>query len=1153
MLKIPPEQRVKISVRSLLVQVQQKLGKAAEPAGSRNSGLKHLLQDINMDLEPCKMLAIVGASGSGKSSLLNALAQRFNTRSKGIRLQGSIKYLGADAPHNTAGTALESLNSAYLQQTDEFLAGLTVYETLKYKADLKIPPNVHSSTKEKLILSLLQVLELEHVRGKIIATFASNETTLSGGEQRRVSLAIQLLSVPPLLFLDEPTTGLDASSSLKLILILRMLASPEFGFTILLSIHQPRPEIAVLFDKLCVVTHGGRMVYYGSLIESSRYFANLGFETSHANTLDNIMQLSVKNSLTVEAETHSIMIIEQLVSAWKSFQLYEPFNMSEEEQRAGFEHNFKQVARANRGSISLWQEVVVLTRRSLVTSYRDVGTLIALVGGAALFAVVLGWMFYKPGGSLAGIRSTTSILYVVLEVIGFTPLFVDLERLCNREGTYFFSERKENLVSVPGFLISRRLAKLVVEDIPTSFIFTAISYFMWGLRMENGSGERDASYFFVHLGITFLVYSIGMAMSTLSFALNASFPMASMFANIFYQLQNSACGYFVNAKTMPVYVKWTKYIAPFWYAFGALTANQYTDWMGACKGDGCETYSGNYQLHQLGYPKNWVNFPAGILVAWLCGFYVFAAMALYFNQGITGMAKHKTNRIGDGSGLPLSEKAENQQIGSETVNDAAYESFKLSLDNVSLRIHSGISLFKKGSKSTDLLDNVCGDFIGSQVNAIMGPSGSGKSSLLKLLSNRFPHSTSKTVSGRFTINHSTDVRPLEIAKISAFVDQNDDVLIPTLTVRETLYYQALLRLPKDKKHMIPSIIVSIMRKVGLLECADIMVGSSLRKGISGGEKRRLSIAVQLLSNPKVLFLDEPTSGLDSATASMIMAMLGNLASQNRTTIILTIHQPNEEIFHQFGSVLLLAKHGTVVYQGQPGNVESYLRLVGHVRPESKNTSDFMLDLLSPTLNEDPKNTEARIQVLRSEWLYHQIKLVDYEKNTGKLDLKSFERTRAPFFVALKAITSRQFLNSWRSFDIIIARAFQTIFLAIVHTVYFTPLRNNQDGISNRLGLVQEVLNLYFVGLINNISLYPVERDLFHKEYKDGIYGTLEFSISYLLNELPIEILSCLFFAALVVFGPGLPREVGVYFSMFLTGFVAVNCGESLGTVVNSIF
>ena len=115
------------------------------------------------------------------------------------------------------------------------------------------------------------------------------------------------------------------------------------------------------------------------------------------------------------------------------------------------------------------------------------------------------------------------------------------------------------------------------------------------------------------------------------------------------------------------------------------------------------------------------------------------------------------------------------------------------------------------------------------------------------------------------------------------------------------------------------------------------------------------------------------------------------------------------------------------------------------------------------------------------------------------------------------------------------------FLAIVHTLYFTPLRNTQEGISNRLGLVQEVLNLYFAGLINNITLYPFERNLFYQEYRDGIYGVTEFGLSYLINELPTEVIPCFF--GFDCFACGLPRTPQMFLQCLVLGLF-------LSTVVN---
>ena len=140
------------------------------------------------------------------------------------------------------------IKHAYLLQTDIFCL-LTVWETLSTQADLRLPSYVAKQEKIELIEYILDVLELSHLKNTYVASFSLNASTLSGGEQRRVSLAIQMLSKPAILFLDEPTTGLDTSSSLKLVHVLKKLASPEYGITIILSIHQPRPEIGQLLIR----------------------------------------------------------------------------------------------------------------------------------------------------------------------------------------------------------------------------------------------------------------------------------------------------------------------------------------------------------------------------------------------------------------------------------------------------------------------------------------------------------------------------------------------------------------------------------------------------------------------------------------------------------------------------------------------------------------------------------------------------------------------------------------------------------------------------------------------------------------------------------------------------------------------------------------
>ncbi|KAF6070306.1 ABC transporter family protein [Candida albicans] len=780
------------------------------------------------------------------------------------------------------------------------------------------------------------------------------------------------------------------------------------------------------------------------------YFNNLNFlgrdsDDHSKHILEYIMDLSVKDTTSVEKEQQTVERINKLVQTWKSHQ---------------FKKNLTLFSKPKTDKISFWQEVNVLTKRTFKLTFRDYKRLLVFNVGIVIIGVTVGWMFYRPKHDLAGIRSLTSTLYVAMEIMGFVPMYFEIERLWETDGVFFYREYSENQVSIPGFLISRRLGKLFLEDLPMSLLFSIITFFMWGLRLGDGS----------HFGIYFV-----------------------------------CCGYFVNAATMPVYVKWTKYLAYFWYAFGALTNNQFSGWHGKCPYNDindprCQEFSGDYQIKILGFPVGWVGAPIGYLVLWTVGFFVLSGILFYFKQHDVSMAKTKKNTIGEGEEDHEALHQKKTEREQDYITDK--HDLEININNIHLDVTTS-NLFGQTKSTKTLLDNVTASF---QANKTF---------------TKFQIYSTGINSFKWYSKISRD----QLSKISAYVTQHDSSLIEQLTVRETLYYQAKLRLPLDQHKFIPTIINKLIRQTGLVDCADTLIGSEYVKGISGGEKRRVSIAIQLLSKPKVLFLDEPTSGLDSSTAETILTLLGELAKENNTTIILTIHQPSEQLFYKFGSLLLLGRGGKVIYDGTSVGIVEYLESLGYNNPEGHNIADYILDLISRGMNEDKMQSERRVAELISYWQANSIKKLCSTATFSQeiIDLPQYYYQRLPIFITFPTIFRRQLLTSYRAKDVVINRAGQTIFLAIVHTLYFTPLRNTQEGISNRLGLVQEVLNLYFAGLINNITLYPFERNLFYQEYRDGIYGVTEF---------------------------GTPQ---MFFAMFGTGFVSINCGESLGIFVNSIF
>lgn len=171
----------------------------------------------------------------------------------------------------------------------------------------------------------------------------------------------------------------------------------------------------------------------------------------------------------------------------------------------------------------------------------------------------------------------------------------------------------------------------------------------------------------------------------------------------------------------------------------------------------------------------------------------------------------------------------------------------------------------------------------------------------------------------------------------------DDVLYPHLTVTETLLYTALLRLPstisRDEK---ASIAEAVMIELGLTACRDSIIGNSAKRGVSGGERKRVSIGQELLINPSLLFLDEPTSGLDSTTAGRIVLTLSNLTKGNRT-VVMSIHQPSSGIFYMFQKVLLLSG-GHPIYFGKASSAMDYIASVGYAPSVQMNPADFLLDI-----------------------------------------------------------------------------------------------------------------------------------------------------------------------------------------------------------------
>ncbi|KAF0692215.1 Aste57867_16686 [Aphanomyces stellatus] len=439
-----------------------------------------------------------------------------------------------------------------------------------------------------------------------------------------------------------------------------------------------------------------------------------------------------------------------------------------------------------------------------------------------------------------------------------------------------------------------------------------------------------------------------------------------------------------------------------------------------------------------------------------------------------------------------------------------------------------------------ILNQVNGVANAGELVVIMGPSGAGKSSMLDIIAGR-----NKDFKGHVKVNGEPWNKQLN--KRACYVMQ-DDVFYHTLTVEEHLQFQAQLRMGNScTVEQRNERVQFVIDELGLRKCKDTRIGNQRVRGISGGERKRLSFATEILTNPSLLFVDEPTSGLDSFMAEQVMLQLQKLAREGRT-ILVTIHQPSSELFALFDSLYLLS-NGRTVYFGKADNAVDYFSSIGYKCPNYMNPTDYFMRQIIQL------DSDATTRVARMVERWHakeetlEMAVIEY---TSQDELAAYMESRLGLWGQFSVLCNRNVTRIVRDQMAFQARIFQSVFIAVIVGLIYLRLKMNQTGIQSFSGvLFFIVINQVFATANAEFMAVPLELPIMSREYSGGLYGSSIWYFAKNLSEFPFQVLFPLVFLTPLYFMIGFgDANATVFFSFYLFLVLLNSCATGLGYMVS---
>eukprot|EP00128_Syssomonas_multiformis_P017443 Colp12_sorted_trinity150504_noHs@12633 len=456
-------------------------------------------------------------------------------------------------------------------------------------------------------------------------------------------------------------------------------------------------------------------------------------------------------------------------------------------------------------------------------------------------------------------------------------------------------------------------------------------------------------------------------------------------------------------------------------------------------------------------------------------------------------------------------------------------------------------------KNKYLLTDVTGALKPGTMTALMGPSGAGKSTLLDVIAGR---KNVGVIEGNLLFNGRP--RPRGFKRMCGYVEQRD-ILISTLTVRELLQYTAQLRLhssvPYEKMVERAN---EVIDELGLTGCADTIIGGVGNRGVSGGQAKRVNIAIELITNPSLLFLDEPTSGLDSATSLDVMKLVREICDRG-TTVICTIHQPSTDVYYLFDRLLLLVA-GRTVYLGPIEGSADYFRNFGFKQPPSMSDPDFIVEVTAVHDNKAIEGPEVSDTYFAEQ--YKKSALAELRKvSTMQARDSTAQEEQGPeeqSFINsigynLKVLMSRNISQSRRNPDFLRHRLLQYFFIALVFLSVFHTASYDMQGIRIRQSLMMLSVIFFVMGANSFIGGIFEQRLFVTRERLAGTYQMSAYYIAEILFEVSFTIGRALLWAAILYWGVDFNREFGRFVYFCIIVFILADLGLAMAQTWSAVF